>query len=169
MKKLLFTLLATALCLVSCNKEEASEAEKVSQLTFDNKKYELLDTYCTCSKDIGNYSVSASIQLSDGYSSVFMVMFDKNVIGKTINQIKGSTNPFYFRMNGILPYNGDVINGGDIFVSNMDGRFESSFKNVDVDITRQDGVIYVKIDGTLNIGAKITFQTYMNESEIYMY
>lgn len=173
MKKFLLPLLATVMCLAGCTKDEPETIEKVRQLTFDGRTYELKENVCTFGKnygnDGGNYSASASVELEDGYSTVFMCMFSDDVIGKSLDQLKNSSSGFYFRVNGILPYKGEVLYGGEIYVANMDRHFESSFKDLDLKVTKQDGTLSIAVEGTLNMGAKISFKTYFEESEISTY
>lgn len=162
-------MLALAMCLVSCNKEESQTVEQVRKLTFDGRTYELQDNNFTFSKDSRTYSISSCVTLEDGYSTVFMCMFQEEIIGKTLDQLKGSKYGFYFRMNGILPYKGEMLYGGEVYVTNLDGEFSSGFKTLDFKVTKSDKIVSVKVKGTLNMGADIAFQTYFDESELTVF
>lgn len=171
MKKFLLPLLAiVAMCFAGCNKE-GSESENIKlerKVVLDGKTFPLALSEATVGKENGTYSITSEVDL-DGYATMFMVFFHKDLIGKTLEEARKSNIEFAFVTNGILPYKDEVLYGGEIFISNRGGELNSGFKSVKVDVVKSGDAVSLTIDGTLEMGAHFTYQNYVKESEITTY
>lgn len=168
MKKILFALLAFSLCAVGCekNSDESEEIELVSKITLDGKSYDVTDVSASYNTKAGSYSLSSCVTLDDGFSTVFMAYFDDSLIGKSFDAAKKSDSDFMFIMNGFLPYKDEILYGGEVYIRNQGGDFSSGFKSGTVTAAKQGDNVSIKIEGTLNMGASFSYQTFIALSAV---
>lgn len=175
MKKVLLAMLALTLGFVSCDKDEKDDEGKVElvrKVTIDGKSYDLLDTEVNYGQSSNEYGFSSVVRLEDGYSSVFGGFFREELVGKDIDAVKKSDYDYLFYMNGVLPYKDkdDLIYGvQDLFIRNMDGKLETTFKSGTVKFEKSGDYVTIKIDGTLNKGAHFTYQNYTDIKDLVVY
>lgn len=172
MKKLLFAMMALTLGFVSCQKEEKEDekVELVRKVVIDGRSFDLTMEEITYGQSRNEYGFSSSVQLEDGYTSVFGGYFREELVGKTIDVVKKSDLDYVFYMNGLLPYKDDFIYGvQDVYIFNQDGRFETSFKSGTVKFEKSGDYITIKIEGTLNKGASFSYQNYADIKDLVKY
>lgn len=167
-------MLALTLGFVSCSKEEKEEekVELVRKVVIDGRSFDLTMEEITYGQSRNEYGFSSVVRLEDGYSTVFGGFFREELVGKDIDAVKKSDYDYLFYMNGVLPYKDkdDLIYGvQDLFIRNMDGKLETTFKSGTVKFEKSGDYITIKIEGTLNKGASFSYQNYADIKDLVKY